>query len=473
MTIANPHRPSGGRPRPYRFPEFERHVLSNGLWVWLVPLAGRELANVHLLFDAGAASEDEEHGGIAHLTAQLLVNGTRRLDATEFAEATEHLGIEVSSESAWDSARGAFQATSEHLLEGLELLAEMVREPRLDPHEFERLRAERLADILQAHADPRTLADESFLRFTFSESTPYRRPAAGTRDSVASLSVEAAGEFHARQWRPGDAHLIVAGRFHAGTVLSAAERLLGDWEGTSGGHRGIESAPAATSRQVVIVDRPGSVQSEVRVGHIGIDRHARDFFPSLVMGALLGGVFNSRLNRRLREELGYTYGARAGFDPRRSRGPFAASAAVHTEVTAASVDEILAQFDAIRRAPPPEDELRGVKDYLIGVFPLRFETTGGVAGAIEPLAVYGLPEDYWTTYRDRIEAVNGDDVMKAAQERIRPSELAIVMAADAAQVRGSLEERFGEVEVVEPEDPTEMESALAQQLVALEEPQDT
>ena len=466
-AVRNPHRPPPARPRPYRFPDFERHVLSNGLWVWFVPLPDRELANVHLLFDAGAASEDEERGGIAALTAQLLVTGTRRLDATAFAEATEQLGIEVSSESAWDSARAAFQATSEHVLDGLELLAEMVREPRLDPQEFERLRAERLADILQTHADPRTLADESFLRFAFSDDTPYRRPAAGTRATVSALQVNDAAEFHARQWRPGDAHLIVAGRFDAGAVLSAAERLLGDWEGSSAGHRAIDSAPAATTRRVVVVDRPGSVQSEVRVGHIGIDRYAPDFFPALVMAAILGGVFNSRLNRRLREELGYTYGARAGFDPRRSRGPFAASAAVHTEVTAASVAEILAQLDTLRGEATPDEELRGVKDYLIGVFPLRFETTGGVAAAIEPLAVYGLPDDYWTTYRDRIEDVGADDVAEAARARIRPDELAIVMTADANKVQAALEQgAFGPLEVVEAEDAAAVDAAVEQPVAA-------
>lgn len=469
-STANPHRPPASSPRPYRFPAFQRHALSNGLWVWLVPLPNRELANVHLLFDAGAGSEDETRGGIAALTAQLLVTGTRRLDATQFAEATEQLGIEVSSESAWDSARGAFQATSEHVLEGLELLAEMVREPRLDPSEFERLRGERLADILQAQADPRTLADESFISYAFSEATPYRRPAAGTRETVSALTIEDAGEFHARQWRPGDAHLIVAGGFDAQAVLSTAERLFGDWEGTSAGHRAIDAAPASASRRVVVVDRPGSVQSEIRVGQIGIDRYADDYFPALVMAALLGGVFHSRLNRRLREELGYTYGARAGFDPRRSRGPFAASAAVHTEVTAASVQEILEQIDLVRNEPAPEDELRGVKDYLIGVFPLRFETTGGVAGAMEPLAVYGLPDDYWTTYRDRLEAVEVDDVMTAARERIRPSELAIVMTADAAKVRDSLEDKLGPIEVIDEQDAAALMPAV-DSAVAAEDPQ--
>ncbi|MDQ3881120.1 MAG: insulinase family protein, partial [Chloroflexota bacterium] len=338
MTVAtNPLRPPAGSPRAYRFPDFERRRLSNGLTLWLVPLRDRDLASVHLLFDAGAASESEEHGGVATLTARLLVTGTRRLDAAAFAEETEQLGMEVSSESSWDSARAAFQATSEHVLDGLELLAEMVREPRLDPGEFARLRAERLADILQAHADPRSLADEAFLRYVYSDATPYRRPAAGTTETVERLEVDDVRAFHARQYAPSEAHLIVSGQFDAAAVDSAAERLLGDWTVEPAGYRAIEATPAATTRRVTVVDRPGSVQSELRIGHVGIDRYDPDFFPALVMGALLGGVFNSRLNRRLREELGYTYGARAAFDPRRAAGPFCTAAAVQTAVTVPSV----------------------------------------------------------------------------------------------------------------------------------------
>ncbi len=142
------------------------------------------VVNVHLLVDAGAAAEDEAHAGVAALTAQLLVTGTRRLDAGAFAEATERLGIEVSSESSWDSARAAFQSLPEHADDGIALLAEMVREPRLDEGEFDRLKAERLADILQARADPGRLADEMFLHHLFDASTPYRRLSAGTPETV-------------------------------------------------------------------------------------------------------------------------------------------------------------------------------------------------------------------------------------------------------------------------------------------------
>jgi predicted Zn-dependent peptidase len=451
MTTANPLRPPATSPRTYHFPSFERRHLANGLTLWLVPLPDRELVNVHLLVDAGAATEDEAHGGVAALTAQLLVTGTRRLDAAAFAEATERLGIEVSSESSWDSARAAFQALPERLEDGLALLTEMLREPRFDEGEFERLRAERLADIMQSRADPGRLADEMFLRHVYAAEVPYRRPSAGTPETVADLGRDDVVAFHDKNYRPASAHLIVAGRFDADAVQRAAERLLDDWRGQGPGHRSIRAIPAG-GRRIVLVDRPGSVQSELRVGQVGIARHDPRYFRALVMSALLGGVFGSRLNLRLREELGYTYGAHASFDARRSAGPFTARAAVQTEVTVPAIRELLGQLDRMRDQAPEDDELREVKDFLIGVFPLRFETTGGVTAAIEPLAVYDLPTDYWQDYRARLDEVMPADTLQVARELIEPDQLLILLTGDASRLRDQLDEAsFGPMQVIPAE----------------------
>jgi zinc protease len=448
MTSVSPLRPPPGAPRPYHFPDFERERLANGLTVWMVPITGREMVSLHLLVDAGASSEPDAQAGIAGLSAQLLVTGTQRMDAAAFAEATERLGIEVSSESSWDSARAGFSAIARHAEAGLALLAEMVRTPRMEEREFERLKAERLNDILQARADPGRLADEMYLRHLFADGVPYRRPAAGAPETVGALTVDDARAFHAENWAPSGAHLIVAGAIEPSNVVRAAEATLGDWGGTAPGHRLVTPTPRG-ARRVVVVDRPGSVQSELRVGHVGIDRYHPDYFPATVMAALLGGVFGSRLNLKLREELGYTYGARCAFDTRRSAGPFTATAAVQTEVTVPAIRELIGQLDRIRDEAPGEDELREVRDYLVGVFPLRFETTAGVAGAIEPLAVYGLPDDWWQTYRDRIEAVTAADAHAAARDLIQPDRLLVLVTGDAERVRDELTEAaFGPTEVV-------------------------
>jgi zinc protease len=452
MTVtANPLRPKPGPPRPYHFPAFDRRTLDNGLTVWMVPIPGSAIVNVHLLVDAGAASEDEPHAGVAALTAQLLVTGTRRLDASAFAEATERLGIEVSSESSWDSARAAFQSLPEHLEEGLALLAEMVREPRLDGGEFQRLKAERLAEILQSRADAGRLADEMFLRHAFDPATPYRRPAPGTPETVGVVTVDDVRAFHDTNWAPETSHLLVVGSIEPEAVMRAAADHFGDWQGRGRGHRTITPA-AGGGRRVVIVDRPGSVQSELRLGHLGIDRRHPRYFPALVLGAMLGGVFGSRLNLRLREELGYTYGAHAAFEPRRATGPFTAAAAVQTEVTADAMREMVGQLSRIREAAPEDQELRDVRDYLVGVFPLRFETTRGVTIGLEPVAIYGLADDYWDTYRASLEAVNADDVLSTAIELIHPDELLVLAVGDAAQISKQVAGAdLGPLEVIQPD----------------------
>jgi len=437
-TTINPLRPAPGEPRPYHFPSFSRRQLANGLNVWTIPVRGSNLVNVHLLVDGGAAAEDEPKGGIAALTAQLLVTGTRRLDASAFAEATERLGIEVTSESSWDSARGAFQSLPRYFEEGLSLLCEMMREPRFDPAEFERLKAERLADILQSRSDPGRLADETFLLHTYADDTPYRRLAAGNPETVETISRDDVIDFHATHYRPGLGHLVIAGSFDDETVVDAVERHLGSWEGAGPGHRTITPHPGG-GRRIVIVDRPGSVQSELRAGHIGIDRYDPRYFPAIVMSTALGGMFGSRLNRRLREELGYTYGARSGFDARRSAGVFTASAAVQTDVTAPAIGELVGLLEAARTTPFTESEIKEARDFQIGVFPLRFESTGGIAAAIEPIAMYGLADDFWQTYREKLEAVGAAEAHEAAMELIRPDELLILAVGDASLIRADVE----------------------------------
>jgi zinc protease len=271
------------------------------------------------------------------------------------------------------------------------------------------------------------------LQHAYAADTPYRRLSAGSPETVETLSRDDVVDHHATHYRPGLAHLVIAGAFDAEAVEASAERHLGAWAGAGPGHRTFTPHPAGR-RRVVIVDRPGSVQSELRVGHLGIDRYDPRYFSAAVISTALGGMFWSRLQRRLREELGYTYSARCGFDPRRSAGLFSAATAVQTEVTAPAIRELVALLEAATGSPFDEAELREARDYQVGVFPLRFETTGGIAAAIEPIAIYGLADDYWHTYRDRIEAVSGEEAHAAAAELIRPAELLILAVGDASLI---------------------------------------
>ncbi|HEU4672191.1 MAG TPA: pitrilysin family protein, partial [Candidatus Limnocylindrales bacterium] len=290
----------------------------------------------------------------------------------------------------------------------------------------------RLNDILQARADPRRRVEEALIETIYSPASPYHRPAGGVRETVERLDADVLRHAYGAAAHPVGSALIVAGELGGVDVPALAERLFGSWPGGAGpGDRSIPAEPASRSRRVRVMHRPGSVQTEIRLGHVGRRRRIPDFHALAVTGAILGGLFNSRLNRRLREEKGYTYGASASFDLRRSAGPFAARAAVQTAVTVPAIIDAIAELVAIREAPVRADELTAARDFLIGVFPLRFETPGPIVAALSNLVINGLPDDELARYRERIEAVTAEDVLEVAQANVRPDELQVVLVGDA------------------------------------------
>ncbi len=443
-------RPVPGQPRPYEFPQTFRTTLDNGLKVIVTPMPGRELVAASLALRAGAADEPAAEGGATVLAARGLTEGTEVRDAIELTEAAERLGASLHAESGWDATSVGVDVPESRLGPALELLAEVVRRPSFPEAEVERIRDERLTDLIQAKADPRRRADEAFIGTIYAASSPYHRPSGGTAETVSGLGSAQLRDVHARGASPRRAALVVAGDVRHDAVVALARSLFGDWSGTDATPAGpIDDTAATDARVVRVVHRPGAVQSEIRIGHRGLPRRTPDYHAVSVMSAILGGLFNSRLNMNLREEKGYTYGASAGFDLRRARGPFTARAAVNTEVTVAAIGEFLTELDRIRDEPVTDTELKAARDFLVGVFPLRFETPGPVAGSLGGLFIHDLPDDELDRYRDAVEAVTAADVQRVAREHIRPEAAAIVVVGDHDQFGTALDDAgVGDVEVV-------------------------
>lgn len=439
-------RPLPGAPREYAFPAVERSALSSGMRIAVAPIPRLPLVTVLALVDAGASEDAAGREGAASLTVRALAEGTTRLDGATLTERFEALGTALSSSSGWDDAIVHVAVTPERLEAAIGLLGEVLTSPAFAARDVERLKAERLAELMQQQVEPRGLADDKFAEFLFVPGSRYAVPEGGSVASVRVLDAEQLRALHQARYVPGAATLVFCGDVTSDRASGLAERALGGWRGAAPSRARVDDRVIGGGRQVHIVNKPGAPQSELRVGHGGVPRSDPDYFAIVVMNALLGGLFSSRINLNLRERNAYTYGARSAFDWRRGAGPFVVSTAVKTEVSDAAAREILFEIGRMREERVSAEELSLATAYLDGVFPIRYETTNAVADAIATAQVHALGDDYYTRYRERIRAVTSDDVLRAAQELLHPERLLIVAVGDAAAIREPME-RLGAGEV--------------------------
>ena len=427
---APPPRPSPTPPRGYRFPRFDRLRLRNGMQLLVAPVTKLPLATVIAVVEAGASAEPAGQEGVAALTARLLPEGAAGLDGAALTERFERIGTSVESHADWDVAAVTLTVLVEQLPVALALVRDLLRTPEFPEREVARLKEERLAELLQQRAEPRGLADEQFARALYEPGARYASPADGDTTTVRALTRDAVRAFYAARYRPAATTLIVAGDVTMPQIEALADSLFGDWEGErpAPAEPGIDAVQPG--RLVRVVAKAGAPQSEVRVGHVGIPRRASDYFDTMVMNAVLGGLFSSRINLNLREARGYTYGAFSGFEWRRGAGPFIVSTAVKSDVTAAAVAEILGEIERIRRDEIGEEELTLATSYLDGVFPIRYETTSAIAAALANLVIHELPDDYYDRYRERVRGVTTRGVLAAARAHLHPDQLRIVVVGD-------------------------------------------
>jgi zinc protease len=434
-----PPRPAAAPPRPYAFPRFERRTLANGLTLVVAPVRKLPVVSVLAVVEAGADTDPAGKEGLAQLTARALVEGTADLDGAALTDRLERLGTALDASADWDAAVARMTVLTERLGEALALMGRVLTAPAFPEREVERLKAERLADLLQLRTEPRGLADEMFDRFVYVPEARYARPDGGSEASVRAITRDDVARFYAARYRAGATTLVVAGDVTADDAERLVADSLGAWEGARPEPAPGADRPAPGGRRVHVVAKEDAPQSELRVGHVGLPRTHPDFFAVTVMNALLGGLFSSRINLNLREAHAYTYGAHSGFDWRRGAGPFAVSTAVASDVTAPALRETLLEIDRMRAEPVSEAELSLATSYLDGVFPIRYETTAAIAAALANLHIYGLGADYFDRYRERVRAVTAADVHRAAREHLHPERLQVVVVGDPAAVRAPLE----------------------------------
>jgi predicted Zn-dependent peptidase len=294
-----------------------------------------------------------------------------------------------------------------------------------------------LTELLQWRDEPRALVRLAFATALYGEH-PYGRVTEGSQVSVAAMTRADLQAFHASYFQPGNVALVAAGDVTASVLLAKLEEAFGSWSGSAAKPPPVPAAPQPRGRAVWLIDLPDAAQSEIRIGRVGPQRKTPDYFPLIVANTLLGGSFASRLNQNLRERHGYSYGAGSVFDfLRLSTGPFFAAAAVQTDKTAAALSEFFVELEAIRR-PAKEDELARAKNYLALRYPAEFETVGELAGNLETKVIFDLPDDYFTTYMDRVAKVTTADAARAARQWIDPRNVVVVVVGDRKKIEAGI-----------------------------------
>jgi predicted Zn-dependent peptidase len=430
--------PAVGPPTVVSFPPIVRERLSNGLAVWVIEQARMPVASMALMIDRGTSSDPGDRPGRAALSADLLDERAGDRDAIQLADAFERLGSHLNLDVGPDVMRFEATTLSRFVAPVLDLIADVVSRADFGSEDFERVRELRVNRLRQLSRQPGAVADRAFLTAVFG-SHPYGHGAIGTTPSLEAITVDDARRFLGEAVVPQGSTLVVAGAVRAGDVLAAAGAAFASWTG-SGERLALPAAERDRDVAVSVIDRPAASQSVGRVGHLGPPRRTDDYHVLLVLDAVLGGQFSSRINQKLREEKGLTYGARTSFGFRRAAGSFACEASVDAERTAEAVEEILHAFRAIRdEAPVTEDELERAKAALCRGYARNFETPGQVARAATQLATFDLADSTFDEFVPRIGAVTADAVTRAAQQYVRPDESSVVVVGDLARCRASID----------------------------------
>ena len=444
MAVDRSRLPALGPDPRFELPEIRRQTRPNGLRVWTAEHREVPLISVLVLLPVGAAWDPPERPGLAAITGDLLDEGAGALTALEVHEALAKIGAQLDTEVGSDATLLELTVLERHAARGLELLSDMVRQPRLEQRDFDRVRDLRLNRLVQLRDSPSSLADRVFTEQLF-KGHPYGHLPIGTEGSLRGMMLREVTAFHARAYRPSAATIIAVGDATHERLADLVDAAFETWQpppadGPFAADPAASTAAPARSARVAVVSRPAAAQSELRIGHVGPSRATPDYHALLVLNMVLGGQFVSRINMNLRERKGYTYGARTSFDFRRAPGAFVLQASVQSDATADAIQEAIGELRAVRgERPVTRDELETGRAALTRGYPRNFETADQVGRAAVQLALYDLPEDYFTTFVPKVLALGEDDVTRAAAAHLDPDRLLTVVVGDREKVQAPLQ----------------------------------
>jgi zinc protease len=429
--------PRPAAPRPLQLPTPVSATLANGLTLILSERHDVPIVSSSVVIRTGGDANPLDTPGLASFTASMLDQGTTTKNALQIADEVARLGASLGASSVTDSSSVDARSLSSNFPATLTLLADVVLHPSFPAEEVERLRARRLAGLLQQRDDPSSIANKVMLAALYGSSHPYGFDNSGTEASVKAMTRDELQAFWKQNFVPNNAALVVSGDITMSQLQALAEKAFGGWTRGTPASPNLASPPAPQPK-LVIVDKPGSPQTQVRVATIGAARSSPDFRPAQVMNLALGGLFGSRINMNLREAHGYTYGARSQFVFRKMPGPFLISSGVRTDVTAPAVNEIFNELRGMVDKPLSDAELKNAKEGLAQSLPGAFETSSDAVGNFANVFVYNLGLDYYPHYGEQVAAVTNAQTLAMAKKYLVPSSMVVVAVGDRAKIEPEL-----------------------------------
>ncbi|HEY0684286.1 MAG TPA: pitrilysin family protein [Steroidobacter sp.] len=428
-----------------QLPKPQEAVLSNGMRVSLLEDHKLPTFSMQLWFNGGGLADPPEKRGVSMVTSSLLREGTKNRSSREIAEQLATLGASLSSSSSPASGESVVSVSglSDFVEPTLALAADVIRNPTFPESELEKFRARFLAQLQIRRANPGFQAQEQFMRAIYGE-----HPGALVVPSEAVIKQLTSADlaaFHAARYRPNNAFLIAHGDITLKDLVARLERHFGAWAKADLDNVSLPPPQGPAKSRVLLVDRPGSVQTSLWVGSLGIERDHDDYFAMLVMNHILGGGPASRLFMNLREDKGYTYGVYSSFTGTTFPGVVVASTDVRTAVTEGAMHELSLELQRIANEPVSAQELTNARRALIGRFALSLDSPASLMGNLATQKIYRLPADYWDTYPKRVEAVTPADIQRVAKKYYDRERLQIVAVGDAKEV-GKVLEKYGTVE---------------------------
>lgn len=424
-------------------PKIEKSKLSNGLEVWMVHQNELPIVSMNLVIKTGGTADTK--AGVSSMTATLLDDGTKTRSVTDISKQLQSIGVNLGTGSDWDSSSVNMLTLTKNLDKALDIYSDVVVNPTFPANELETTRGRALIGFRQRRNNAGAIANVAYNSLLYGKNHPYGRQLGGDEDSVKAITRDDLQKFYETYYRPNNATLIVVGEVDSKTLMPKLETAFANWKSADVPSVNVPSAPAALEKAgIYIVDRPGAAQSVINIGQVGVDRNNPDYFPLLVMNSILGGQFTSRVNLNLREDKGYTYGARSGWSFRKGAGPFSASADVQTAVTAESVAEFMKELRGIRgEIPVSQKELEYNKQSIIRRYPGAFETVGQISNQLSNLLIFGLPDTYFNNYIAKVNAVTVADINRVANKYLDPTKMAILIVGDKKVIEPKLKEMKG------------------------------